>query len=82
MQRRHIKLQIDTKILGLVEVLQKCETHDKKVNYETTPIFEGPVHDMQPLTLKNAKLGQKICILLIINKVKTKFSVRQIIKVI
>ena len=40
-QRRDIKLQIDTKfnVLGLVEVLRKCQTHEKKVNHETTPPY-------------------------------------------
>ena len=40
-QRRDIKLQTDTKvnILGLVEVLKKCQTHEKKVNHKTTPPY-------------------------------------------
>ena len=40
-QRRDIKLQIDTKfnVLGLVEVLKICQTHEKKVNHETTPPY-------------------------------------------
>ena len=40
-QRRDIKLQIDTKVnvIGLVEVLKKCQTHKKKVNHETTPPY-------------------------------------------
>ena len=40
-QRRHIKPKINIKVnvLGLVEVLQKCQTRDIKVNHETTPPY-------------------------------------------
>ena len=56
LQRRDVKLQIDTKfnVLGLAKVLKKCQTHEKKVNYElwnNSTIFEGPVHDMRPASL-------------------------------
>ena len=55
-QRRDVKLQIDIKfnVLGLAKVLKKCQTHEKKVNYElwnNSTIFEGPVHNMRPASL-------------------------------
>ena len=49
--KEEIKLQIDTKVnvIGLVEVLKKCQTHENKGEpWNNSTIFEGPVHDMRP----------------------------------
>ena len=38
-QSKDITLQFDTKVkeLCILEILQKCQTHEKEVNHETTP---------------------------------------------